>query len=173
MLALLVAAGLSLNDAPDDTEAREALAWAGDQVFELLKHGDCKKGRGGTLAPEDGGCELSRFGSGYGAHSLCRTPPYTAPRYKGKKFALSYGISHDFSFDVDLANRTNLYVMAFDPTVSHPAKMAGELLPVFFQAWGAPGPHFKSNWIKAPPAKLSSAMGWDVKVVKMDCEGVP
>ena len=149
------------NAPPTEDEILSALGFFGGEIEQLLAK-DTVNNRVGS---RDGGCELRAFGSGYGTHTLCNR------HYRRSSMALSYGISHDFSFDVDVANHSGLTVMCFDPTVTHPAKLVGDQLPVFFQAWGAPGPFFSPKWIKAPPARLAVGMGWDVKVLKMDCEG--
>lgn len=47
---------------------------------------------------------------------------------------LSFGISGDYTFDVDLANQLNCKGMGFDPTVNHHAKVHGN---VWFIATGA------------------------------------
>jgi hypothetical protein len=49
--------------------------------------------------------------------------------------ALSYGINNDYSFELDLRNKTGCRVLAMDPTINHPSELAPGVL---FLKVGAP-----------------------------------
>ncbi|EFJ52311.1 hypothetical protein VOLCADRAFT_115955 [Volvox carteri f. nagariensis] len=122
----------------------------------------------GTPSPP---CEMRKFGSGWGAHKLC-TPP--APEPNTRCVFYSFGISDDYSFDVDLAKFTNCHGFAFDPTVVHPGLLL-EQPPVSFHAIAARSLNedLNAKWhaVTSVPALRRWQNHSQVLVIKMDCEG--
>ena len=53
----------------------------------------------------------------WGAHKLCNIPPQTPCLF------YSFGISHDYNFDMDLANSWHCQGLAFDPSVEHKSRL--------------------------------------------------
>ena len=88
-------------------------------------------------------CRLRSYGgvdagmqSDYGKHVLCERN-YTRPCV-----ALSYGVEADYSFELALAQRARCRVIALDPTVVHPSKLAPN---VWFLSFAAPATHNHYN----------------------------
>lgn len=119
-------------------------------------------------------CTPVVFGSGWGAHEVCSQP------VKPPCIAISYGIDRDYSFDLNVQERTGCTVFALDPTINHPAELAPS---VYFLKWGAPllfaevpsdGYRSAANdWVSVSPVKLAATLapGKRIHILKMDCEG--
>eukprot|EP00930_Biecheleria_cincta_P099131 TRINITY_DN90778_c0_g1_i1.p1 TRINITY_DN90778_c0_g1~~TRINITY_DN90778_c0_g1_i1.p1 ORF type:complete len:351 (+),score=62.99 TRINITY_DN90778_c0_g1_i1:67-1053(+) len=141
---------------PED-DALRALKVMGDAIRNLRDKATCK---------------FETFGSGWGEHTLC------ARNYTSPCTALSYGISTDYSFDLDVQKRMGCRVFSLDPTINHRAELAPN---VYFMKWGAPMlpdteasvSNSTDNWTSISPARLASMMapGESIPILKMDCEG--
>jgi hypothetical protein len=112
-------------------------------------------------------CGARSFGSGWGHHFLC------SHRAQARKcFFYSFGISRDYSFDIDLANSTACYGFASDPTVTHSSKLHPR---VFFTQMAAMSfdPVDTAQFVlRTTIPALRMLLGHDhVTVLKMDCEG--
>ena len=119
-------------------------------------------------------CEVVPFGldgvNDYGRHDLCKR------RYSQPCVAFSYGVQHEYAFELDIHKQFGCVVFALDPTVNHRAEL-GE--GIYFIKWGAPseataeylGP--QSAWVNVSPVALSTlvAPGKPISILKMDCEG--
>lgn len=110
-------------------------------------------------------CPLKGFGSEWGKHVLCDYPPSR----KDSCVFYSFGISHDYSFDTDLAKRWRCRGFAADPTVIHLSQLHPR---VTFHNVAA-----KTRAASPFPVVTSmpSLMKWlnhtHVSVLKMDCDG--
>eukprot|EP00966_Prymnesium_polylepis_P098093 2271611-Prymnesium_polylepis.1 len=84
-------------------------------------------------------CSTSSYGTDWGSHMLCERPstplpsrgnctlcerPSTPLPSRGNCTLLSYGISDDCTFEVDVRRRLGCRVFGFDPTVTLPATIA-------------------------------------------------
>lgn len=108
-------------------------------------------------------CPPQGFGHGWGLHELC-----LLPRPKPCIF-YSFGIAHDFSFDVDVSRRLDCSGFAFDPTVTHPSALAPTIL--FFKVGARLLDSFE-NWTwTSVPAVRKWLRHERIHVLKMDCEG--
>lgn len=123
----------------------------------------------GKQKPEE--CNLSTFGDKGGAKELCdfTTQPSSCN-------FISFGISSDYSFDVDLARKKKCKGFAADPTVVHPSR----LIPlVTFHNIGAKMLHSNYQhstsdtdwWITSVPSLRKFLNLHKINVLKMDCEG--
>lgn len=112
-------------------------------------------------------CGARAFGSGWGHHVLC-----THPMQLTECFFYSFGISKDYSFDIDMANSTRCHGFAADPTVTHPSKLHPR---VFFTQMAATAydPEDTAQFpLRTSVPALRKLLGHDhVTVLKMDCEG--
>mmetsp|Transcript_47475 Transcript_47475/g.148487 ORF Transcript_47475/g.148487 Transcript_47475/m.148487 type:complete len:305 (+) Transcript_47475:51-965(+) len=107
-----------------DSEALEALGAIGEVINLRLS-----RKQAGLPSCERMG--VGRHGrSTYGVHVLCHAE-YEA----GACTVVSYGVEHNYWFELELANRTGCRVVACDPTVRHPPRLGPN---VFFKPWGAP-----------------------------------
>jgi hypothetical protein len=116
-------------------------------------------------------CNIEIFGSPGGAHQLCKqeTPPPNCT-------FLSFGISVDYSFDIDLAERWNCHGFAADPTVVHRSQLHDL---VTFQNIAAKTlrknqeeKSVKNPWWVASVPSVKKFLGLQrINVLKMDCEG--
>jgi hypothetical protein len=104
-----------------------------------------------------------QMGKGWGAHYLLNQKPNEPCVF------FSYGISHDWTFDSQLAMDWNCEGLLFDPTINHPPVMQPGNLK--FARKGAPilgGNSFEV----ISPVKLRKELKYErVHVLKMDCEG--
>lgn len=112
-------------------------------------------------------CEMQPFGTGWGKHNLCNgARPREHPCY-----FFSFGISKDYSFDVDVADRFQCYGIAADPTVTH----SSELHPnVTFHKIAAKMLFDENNQYRlttSMPGLLTWTKFPRISVLKMDCEG--
>lgn len=124
-------------------------------------------------------CAVNKFG-GRDAHWLCNRNMIEVVS-KDCVF-YSYGVSTDYSFDVQLAHRWNCSGILLDPSINHPSQLAPGLK--FFPI-GAPMLNLKeqggagslsgiagSQWLTASPVQLKRLfMHHMLAVLKMDCEG--
>lgn len=112
-------------------------------------------------------CGARIFGSGWGHHLLC-----THPMQVTECFFYSFGISRDYSFDIDMANSTRCIGFAADPTVTHPSKLHPR---VFFTQMAATAydPEDTAQFpLRTSVPALRNLLGHEhVTVLKMDCEG--
>jgi len=105
---------------------------------------------------------LTSYGTGWGAHTCCLIEDSCT--------FLSYGISIDYSFDVDLAQKHGCKGYLFDPTVTY-NKHISPPLPLEFYKIGAP------MLDEASPFPVMSPYDWAIQnqvsfnILKMDCEG--
>lgn len=112
------------------------------------------------IAPQ---CQTKMFGSGWGGHTLCDVRP------EPPCFFYSFGISNDYSFDVDLANEWGCQGFAADPTIVHPARLHPN---VTFHSVGAKMREpSKFPLVTSLPALRRWLKHENVAVLKMDCEG--
>jgi hypothetical protein len=84
----------------------------------------------------------------------------------------SFGISTDYSFDIDVANSTGCMGFAADPTVTHPSK----LHPAIFFTQTAANTYDAADiaqfHLRTSVPELRRLLGHDhITVLKMDCEG--
>ena len=163
-------------------EALMALRQTGRAIRQALsKHGGskCKTQSMGGWGGEGGG----------GKHDVCELTVGMSPGC----MALSYGINNDYSFELDLRNKTGCRVLAMDPTINHPSELAPGVL---FLKVGAPTlpvtskdqsdvltqrERLSSQFLTlAPPDAVAAFQtSWDAAlgssrelfVLKMDCEG--
>eukprot|EP00966_Prymnesium_polylepis_P127583 2950643-Prymnesium_polylepis.2 len=78
-------------------------------------------------------CDTSSYGgTDFGTHVLCERPSTPHLSKRGNCTLLSYGISDDCTFEVDVRRRLGCRVFGLDPTVTLPAIVA-------------PGCHFKNS----------------------------
>ena len=118
-------------------------------------------GRGG-----DPGCALATFGAGYGGHTLCNASAVHRPCAFH-----SYGIEHDFTFDLHVSSRWNCTGILLDPTVQHPEHPA-DAQELTFLKIGADSPVTKAKWTSTNVPLLGLALGQPhLHILKMDCEG--
>ena len=124
-------------------------------------------------------CETNSYGKKWGEHVLCKVKAIKKPCY-----ALTYGISTDYQFEIDLQTKLGCTVFGLDPTINHKA----ELHPnVYFIKFGAPAniqtkeeskllaENERNNelWTIASPVQLAKLVAPKsrISVLKMDCEG--
>jgi len=142
-----------------ESEAKEALRrfgalFANVGVWEAL---DLKR------------CSIIRVGVEWGEHAVCGNLIESDPT--GNCMVISYGIGHDYSFDVRIQNMTGCLVVAMDPTVSYGEYLAPR---VRFFKWAAPGIADGPDWTVVPLTRVSNELkmpGVRIPLVKMDCEG--
>eukprot|EP00775_Hariotina_reticulata_P000977 gene977-1305_t len=115
-------------------------------------------------------CGVIQYGKGWGEHYLCEVKPATSPCY-----FYSFGISVDYSFDQDVANRTGCYGFAADPTVAHKALLPETKDRVIFNYLAAKSYHDNDNKRWKFYTSVPGLRRWQnhsrVEVLKMDCEG--
>ena len=125
------------------------------------------------LLGHENDCNPVRFGSGNGAHALCNFHPATPCRF------YSFGISSDYSFDVDVSVKMKCTGIALDPTVDYPdeltpgvkflklgAKVKGALPP------NIDDPSAPTEWDSISVTELMKKYrDTNLAVLKMDCEG--
>lgn len=109
-------------------------------------------------------CKIVEIGNGWGLHRLCQPLPQHCTFY-------SFGISRDYSFDVQLAEDYACQGFAADPTVTHPSKLHESV--TFHQIGAKMLTGDKSTgWFST---SMPSLMKWRnderVDILKMDCEG--
>jgi hypothetical protein len=116
-------------------------------------------------------CNISLVGSKWGAHQLC-----TELIPQNNCLFISLGISNDFTFDLDLADRWNCHGFAADPTVSHPSMLhrlvsfhniAAKTLRENDQDKQKTNPW----WYASVPSIKKFLNLSHIHVLKMDCEG--
>jgi len=141
------------------------LSLSSEKILEILKSTGLKLNltrEGKSLNPS---CVISRYGTGWGGHELCEM------KSNPKCLFYSFGISHDYSFDLDLEKRMGCSGIGFDPTANHSAFLSNNLL---FVPMGAkalnPNLTKKFKLVTSVPA-LRKAQGHELAVLKMDCEG--
>jgi hypothetical protein len=115
-------------------------------------------------------CEVVLFGSQWGTHQLCNIPPPQDCSF------LSFGISVDYSFDTDLAEKWHCHGFAADPTIVHKSQLhdlvtfhniAAKTLRANQEARTAKKPW----WVASVPAVKRFLGLKHLSVLKMDCEG--
>jgi hypothetical protein len=110
-------------------------------------------------------CKTKIFGQGWGAHALCNVPP------KRPCLFYSFGISNDYSFDVDLANTWQCQGLAFDPSVVHKSQLHPN---VTFHMIGAKtlSEEDDNQWpLVTTVTALKRIFKHKINILKMDCEG--
>ena len=113
-----------------------------------------------TIVPQ---CGVKTFGGSWGAHELCDIAP------KQPCFFYSFGISTEYSFDLDVANRWGCYGFAADPTIDHPSKLHPNI--TFHSIAAKMREQSMYPLVTSMPA-LRQWLGHSrVAVLKMDCEG--
>lgn len=119
----------------------------------------------GKVTPSHG-CNLTSFGQGWGAHSLCNSSPMSPCHF------FSFGISHDYSFDTDLAERWGCNGFAADPTVSHNSSLHRK---VTFHEVGAAMLQSDVENEYELTTTIPALLRWTniprLAALKMDCEG--
>lgn len=68
----------------------------------------------------NGGCPVVTMGKDWGAHDICDIPNSTK---EDPCNFISFGISRDYSFDTDMAEKRQCRGFAADPTVDHGSKL--------------------------------------------------
>jgi hypothetical protein len=112
-------------------------------------------------------CNARPFGSGYGEHTLC-----TIPTPKEPCAFYSFGISNDYSFDVDFANTTGCIGIAADPTVTHSSKLHPLVYYVEMAAITYDAEDTSQFPLRTSVPALQKFLGHaHLAVLKMDCEG--
>lgn len=115
-------------------------------------------------------CEVELFGSKWGTHQLCKIPPPEDCHF------ISFGISVDYSFDTDLAERWHCHGFAADPTIVHKSQLhdlvtfhniAAKTLKPNEEARTAKRPW----WVASVPAVKKFLGLKHINILKMDCEG--
>jgi hypothetical protein len=136
-----------------------------ETMFILAKHAKLlvKQPRNHSM------CIIQAFGSGNGAHTLCEN--YVP---QGSCQFYSFGISRDYSFDIDVAEKWNCTGFAADPSVIHPSRLH-ELIT--FHNIGARMLAYPQDGridaaISTSLPSLKSFLNHSyIDVLKMDCEG--
>lgn len=104
-------------------------------------------------------CGVKTFG---GAHELCDIAP------EQPCFVYSFGISTEYSFDLDVGNRWGCYGFAADPTIDHPSKLPN----ITFHSIAAKMREQSAYPLVTSIPALRQWLGHSrVAVLKMDCEG--
>jgi hypothetical protein len=116
-------------------------------------------------------CRLRDYGIGYGHHALCEVP--VPPRDRAPCRFYSFGISHDYTFDADLANSTaRCRGTALDPSVVYPTKLTYgvQFMQVAARTLDAAA---DAKWpaVTTVPALMRWLGHSRLDVLKMDCEG--
>jgi hypothetical protein len=116
-------------------------------------------------------CEVELFGSQWGTHQLCKQdPPPQDCAF------VSFGISVDYSFDTELAERWKCHGFSADPTIVHKSQLhdlvsfhniAAKTLRTNEEARSAKRPW----WVASVPAVKRFLGLKHINVLKMDCEG--
>jgi hypothetical protein len=108
------------------------------------------------------------FGSGWGSHYLCGPAPSSTTSLSCN--FISFGISVDYSFDVELAERWNCRGFAGDPSIVHPSQLHPK---VTFHNVAASSLQALPNgwWSTSMPSLVKFLQLSYVHVLKMDCEG--
>jgi hypothetical protein len=119
-----------------------------------------------------GPCDTLMFGTQWGSHRLCNIS------FQGDCNFISFGISTDYSFDVDLAEKWNCRGFAADPTIVHPSQLhpsvtfhniAAKLLNPNEEA--LTDGNSSKWWVTSVPS-LTKFLGLErVNFLKLDCEG--
>ena len=133
---------------------------------------------GGSYVQPSATCKLVPFGrNDYGMHHICNRT------YAQSCVTLTYGVQHEYTFELDVREKMGCRVFALDPTVNHKAELADG---VHFLKWAAPSPggidpcaitggdNSQRGWFFMPPpllAKLVAPAGKSIPLLKMDCEG--
>lgn len=124
------------------------------------------------------------FGKGWGGHALVPNMSLGRPPGAGPQPCVfySYGISHDYSFDEELARDWGCHGFLFDPSVVYPARMDHGLRFFYLAAPLLDPPPALSSRCEpggqpcmpaaASPPRVMALFGhaW-LSVLKMDCEG--
>ena len=126
-----------------------------------------------------GKCNLAPFGSGYGGKLLCEFSP--AVEGESSCNFISFGISNDFSFDVELATKKKCRGFAADPTVVHPSHLetpyvtfhniGAKMLHENYQQEANQRHHGPEWWMTSVPSLKRFLRLSKIDVLKMDCEG--
>lgn len=146
-------------------QQNESLA---DVMPYLAHHASILRQKGGYK----GNCTTTKFGKGWGAHSLCDIPPAKDTPCT----FVSFGISNDYSFDVDMAERWNCRGFASDPTIVHPSQLH-PLVTFHNIAAKTLYPNEQKTkdkrewWIASMPALRKFLNLSHINFLKMDCEG--
>lgn len=112
-------------------------------------------------------CDLQPFGTGWGKHNLCNgAQPREHPCY-----FFSFGISHDYSFDLDVADRYHCYGIAADPTVTHTSELHPNVSFHKIAAKMLLGEHEQYSLSSSIPGIFTWTKFPRLSVLKMDCEG--
>jgi hypothetical protein len=122
-------------------------------------------------------CDVELFGSQWGTHQLCKRQDVAREQHPNDACAfLSFGISVDYSFDTDLAERWKCQGFAADPTIVHKSQLhdlvtfhniAAKTLRDNQEKRVAKRPW----WIASVPAVKRFLGIKHIDVLKMDCEG--
>ena len=108
-------------------------------------------------------CEPTTFGKDWGRHQLCEVS------YQKPCFFYSFGIEGDWSFDRDLAAKSECFGYALDPSISHPTNLAPGV--TFMQVAHSMVETQKWHTITSVPALKRWLKHDRIAVLKMDCEG--
>lgn len=112
-------------------------------------------------------CNARSFGKGWGAHTLCTKQSPVEPCY-----FYSFGISTDFSFDIDVADTFKCYGFCADPTMKHNSVLHDRVTFHYMGAKGLRKTDNKDWWFYISMPSLRKMLRHDhVAVLKMDCEG--
>ena len=121
-------------------------------------------------------CDVELFGSQWGTHQLCKRQDVSKAQDNDKCAFISFGISVDYSFDTDLAERWKCHGFAADPTIVHKSQLhdlvsfhniAAKTLRGNQEQRMAKRPW----WIASVPAVKKFLGLQHIDVLKMDCEG--
>lgn len=119
------------------------------------------------LKLEDSQCKVQEYGNGWGGHNLCELSQPVSE----KCMFWSFGISNDYSFDIDLSE-AGCSGFAFDPSVSLPSQLVERV--IFFQM----AANMLTESEKLPaytyaslPKLMQALHVTGIDVLKLDCEG--
>lgn len=121
-------------------------------------------------------CDMVEYGAGWGGHTLCDVASYANYDRYHCHF-MSFGISHDYSFDKAVREKTNCKGLAFDPSVQYPSTLTEgvKFFEVGANVLAGAGDDYmpgEAEMVMANVPELAAALGISaLDILKMDCEG--
>lgn len=161
LLCVLVCGDSRLT--PSDEAALAALSQLNDDVL-LWEAAEPL----GQAAAHPEFCELVEYGTGWGRHTFCRLHPAHLDQCR----FVSYGVSHDWSFESSLSS-LGCQGLSLDPSVSLPPELVPGVLfvPIAANVLNISNAERVENWTYLGIPHMLGWYGHHLAALKLDCEG--